>query len=308
MSAKDYPEDFPDKLDYALHTLSPTQRIAFESWSPKQEREDAEVDAAVLSEVFGASLTPQEPSSELKARVMAQVAHTEQIQPAHELGTDDTHAEHKSDHTESQGCSVSDNADDAQAIADSENSTYARAQRRWFGVQGVFSPSRITAAVSIMIAASLGMWGFTQHQQLERTSQELQAARASSSAPAYPAAARPGEQSIVEQISMAPDLSMAQGKVNGMLVSVMYSPSHNMAGVSTTNLPALPEGKVYKLWLYDAQGNIVGSGILNSAGRGAGVTTMTEHDLSTVTDFGISIEDESANSPSQKPAMLENIV
>ena len=52
----------------------------------------------------------------------------------------------------------------------------------------------------------------------------------------------------------------------------------------------------------------MGSGILNSAGRGAGVTTMTEHDLSRVTDFGISIEDESAHSPSQKPAMLENVV
>ena len=293
MSTKDYPEDFPDKLDYALHTLSPTQRIAFESWAPKHEREDAKADAAVLSEVFGTSLTPQEPSAELKARVMAQVAHTEQIQPANELDTDDVNAEHKSDHADSEGYFVSDNADNAQAIAGSEDSAYARAKRRWFGAQGKFSPSRMTAAASIVIAAGLGIWGFTQHQQLERTSQELQAARVSSSAPAHPAAARPGDQSIVEQISMAPDLSMAQGKVNGMPVSVMYSPSHN---------------KVYKLWFYDAQGNIVGSGILNSAGRGAGITTMTEHDLSTVTDFGISIEDESANSPSQKPAMLENVV
>ena len=268
MSTKDYPEDFPDKLDYALHTLSPTQRIAFESWAPKHEREDAKADAAVLSEVFGTSLTPQEPSAELKARVMAQVAHTEQIQPVNELGTDDVNAEHKSDHADSEGYFASDNADNAQAIADSEDSVYARAKRRWFGTQGKFSPSRMSSS----------------------------------------AAAHPSDQSIVEQISMAPDLSMAQGKVNGMPVSVMYSPSHNMAGVSTTNLPALPEGKVYKLWFYDAQGNIVGSGILNSAGRGAGITTMTEHDLSTVTDFGISIEDESANSPSQKPAMLENVV
>jgi len=47
VSTKDYPEDFPDKLDYALHTLSPTQRIAFESWAPKHEREDAKADAAV---------------------------------------------------------------------------------------------------------------------------------------------------------------------------------------------------------------------------------------------------------------------
>ena len=104
MSTKDYPEDFPDKLDYALHTLSPTQRIAFESWAPKHEREDAKADAAVLSEVFGTSLTPQEPSAELKARVMAQVAHTEQIQPTNELGTDDVNAEHKSDHADSEGC------------------------------------------------------------------------------------------------------------------------------------------------------------------------------------------------------------
>ena len=308
MSTKDYPEDFPDKLDYALHTLSPTQRIAFESWTPKHEREDAKADAAVLSEVFGTSLTPQEPSAELKARVMEQVAHTEQIQPANELGTDDVNAEHKSDHANSEGYFVSDNADNAQAIADSEDSAYARAKRRWFGAQGKFSPSRMTAVASIIIAAGLGIWGFAQHQQLEHTSQELQAARVSSSTPAHPATARPGDQSIVEQISMAPDLSMAQGKVNGMPVSVMYSPSHNMAGGSTTKLPALPEGKVYKLWFYDAQGNIVGSGILNSAGRGAGITTMTEHDLSTVTNFGISIEDESANSPSQKPAMLENVV
>lgn len=303
MNAKDYPEDFPDKLDYALHTLSPTQRAAFESWASKQEREDAEADAAALSEVFGTSLTPLEPSVELKARVMAQVAHTEQIQPAHELGTDDELTEHTSDSAENQSSSASDPSGDTETTAGSEDSAYARAKRRWFGAQGALSPSRLTAAASIIIAASLGAWGFAQHQQLERTSQELQAARASSSA-----AAHPGDQSIVEQISTAPDLSMAQGKVNGMPVSVMYSPSHNMAGVSTTNLPALPEGKVYKLWLYDAQGTIVGSGILNSAGRGAGVTTMTEHDLSRVTDFGISIEDESAHSPSQKPAMLENVV
>ena len=308
MNAKDYPEDFPDKLDYALHTLSPTQHAAFESWASKQEREDAEADAAALSEVFGTSLTPLEPSVELKARVMAQVAHTEQIQPAHEIGTDDELTEHTNDSVENQSPSASDPADDTETTAGPEDSAYARAKRRWFGAQGKFSPSRMTAAASIIIAAGLGIWGFTQHQQLERTSQELQAARVSSSAPAHPAAAQSGDQSIVEQISMAPDLSMAQGKVNGMPVSVMYSPSHNMAGVSTTNLPALPEGKVYKLWFYDAQGNIVGSGILNSAGRGAGITTMTEHDLSTVTDFGISIEDESANSPSQKPAMLENVV
>ena len=70
MNAKDYPEDFPDKLDYALHTLSPTQHAAFESWASKQEREDAEADAAALSEVFGTSLTPLEPSVELKARVI----------------------------------------------------------------------------------------------------------------------------------------------------------------------------------------------------------------------------------------------
>lgn len=179
MSTKDYPEDFPDKLDYALHTLSPTQRIAFESWAPKHEREDAKADAAVLSEVFGASLTPHEPSSELKARVMAQVAHTEQIQSANELGTDDVNAEHKSYHADSEGYFASDNADNAQAIADSEDSAYARAKRRWFGTQGKFSPSRMTAAASIIIAAGLGIWGFTQHQQLERTSQELQAARVS---------------------------------------------------------------------------------------------------------------------------------
>lgn len=308
MNAKDYPEDFPDKLDYALHTLSPTQRAAFESWASKQEREDAEADTAALSEVFGTSLTPHEPSAEIKARVMAQVAHTEQIHPAHELGTDDELTEHTNDSAENQSSSASDPAGNTETTAGPEDSAYARAKRRWFGAQGALSPSRLTAAASIIIAASLGVWGFAQHQQLERTSQELQAARVSSSAPAHPAAARPGDQSIVEQISTAPDLSMAQGKVNGMPVSVMYSPSHNMAGVSTTNLPALPEGKVYKLWLYDAQGTIVGSGTLNSAGRGAGVTTMTEHDLSRVTDFGISIEDESAHSPSQKPAMLENVV
>jgi len=308
VNAKDYPEDFPDKLDYALHTLSPTQHAAFESWASKQEREDAEADAAALSEVFGTSLSPLEPSVELKARVMAQVAHTEQLQPAHEIGTDDELTEHTNDSAENQSSSASDPADDIETTAGPEDSAYARAKRWWFGAQGALSPSRLTAAASIIIAASLGVWGFAQHQQLERTSQELQAARVSSSAPAHPATARPGDQSIVEQISMAPDLSMAQGKVNGMPVSVMYSPSHNMAGVSTTNLPALPEGKVYKLWFYDAQGNIVGSGILNSAGRGAGITTMTEHDLSTVTNFGISIEDESANSPSQKPAMLENVV
>ena len=117
MNAKDYPEDFPDKLDYALHTLSPTQRTAFESWASKQEREDAEADAAALSEVFGTSLTPLEPSVELKARVMAQVAHTEQLQPAHEIGTDDELTEHTNDSAENQSSSASDPAGDTETTA-----------------------------------------------------------------------------------------------------------------------------------------------------------------------------------------------
>jgi len=162
VSTKDYPEDFPDKLDYALHTLSPTQRIAFESWAPKHEREDAKADAAVLSEVFGTSLTPQEPSAELKARVMAQVAHTEQIQPAHELGTDDELTEHTNDSAENQSSSASDPADDTETTAGSEDSAYARAKRRWFGAQGALSPSRLTAAACIVVAGSPGVWGGAQ--------------------------------------------------------------------------------------------------------------------------------------------------
>ena len=165
MNAKDYPEDFPDKLDYALHTLSPTQRTAFESWASKQEREDAEADAAALSEVFGTSLTPLEPSVELKARVMAQVAHTEQLQPAHEIGTDDELTEHTNDSAENQSSSASDPAGDTETTAGPEDSAYARAKRRWFGAQGLLSPSRLTAAASIIIAASVGVWGFAQHQQ-----------------------------------------------------------------------------------------------------------------------------------------------
>ena len=149
MNAKDYPEDFPDKLDYALHTLSPTQHAAFESWASKQEREDAEADAAALSEVFGTSLTPLEPSVELKARVMAQVAHTEQIQPAHEIGTDDELTEHTNDSVENQSPSASDPADDTETTAGPEDSAYARAKRRWFGAQGLLSPSHLTASHSI---------------------------------------------------------------------------------------------------------------------------------------------------------------
>ena len=93
---------------------------------------------------------------------------------------------------------------------------------------------------------------------------------------------------------MAPDLSMAQGKVNGMPVSVMYSPSHNMAGVSTTNLPALPEGKVYKLWFYDAQGNIVGSGNPQFCWPRCRDHNHDRARSEYGHHFGISIEDESA--------------
>lgn len=301
MSSNGEHENFPDTLDYALNALSRTQRAAFESWASAEQKQQAHHDAQALA-LLGSSLEPVAAPAELKARVMDQIARTEQLveEPKPEQLRGGERSAAQAQHTAPPTKST------VGEDAIPPGSARARAARAWFGRDGIASPARVLAAACAVLALTVGAWGFVQHQQLQQATTELQAARAASSSQLQ--TAQQQAQSIVDQISTAPDLSLARGKVNGMPVSVMYSPSHNMAGVSTTNLPALPNGKVYMVWLYDVNGNIVGSGTLDSAGRGAGVTTFTGHDLSHVTDFGISVEDENATAPSQKPAMLDNMV
>ena len=60
------------------------------------------------------------------------------------------------------------------------------------------------------------------------------------------------------------------------------------------------------IWFYDAKGQIVGSGTLESE-KANSLTELTTDQLATVTDFGITVEEDDTTSPSEKPMMLEQL-
>ena len=154
-------------------------------------------------------------------------------------------------------------------------------------------PSLLALAASLA-AIMAGVWSYNQHLQVQDLQRDLAAVTAQ-------------QQSLIEQISMAEDVSLAKGDMGSSTVSVLYSPSHNMAGITTSGLPALPEGQIYMIWLYDAHGTIVGSGTLDVHHSTTTLSELVDQDLSQVVEFGISIETINAHQPSAKPFMLDTM-
>ncbi|QRZ61660.1 anti-sigma factor domain-containing protein [Rothia sp. ZJ932] len=267
-----------DAAGYALNSLGGQERATFEAALDKPTREQVR-DAQEVAATIGLGVMPLAPPAYLKAQLMQQVRSTPQVKPpAREDGASLPGAEDPS-------------LSSAHLISPLDapvSRAQRRAQERW---SGTWRALTLVAAAAALVA---GSWGFTQYQQLQDTRTQLTALKQQSAGTA-----------LVDQISMAEDVSLAKGNMDGSNVSVVYSPSHNMAAIATADLPPLPEGKAYMIWLYDAEGQIVGSGTLNDGSVGQVFTEMTGQDLSQVTDFGITVEDATATAPSDKPLMLD---
>lgn len=267
-----------DAAAYALDAMSPSERAAFEANLDEATAQQVRDDRETLS-LLGGAVTPVAPPADLKAKLLQQIKHTPQEQPVMPFAQVPHERPAK---TATAGSEVID------PLVAPTSRAQRTAQQRW---SNTWRNLALAGAAAAVIA---GGWGFTQYQQLQHARSEITALQQEA-----------GQASLVDQISMAEDVSLAKGSMDGSNISVVYSPSHNMASISTAGLPKLPEGKAYMIWLYDAQGTIVGSGTLNNGSVGEVFTEMTSQDLSQVTDFGITVEDATATAPSEKPMMLD---
>lgn len=278
-----------DATAYALGAMDCTERANFERTATEQDWAEVSRAQDVASEL--GRVAPVAPPPHLKARLLQQIKNTPQETAARMAPVSPAHASEGLHGDQSAPEAPADNVinpfEPRASAAHPHSPAQTKARARWS------KPLASLAVVSAAAALVAAGWGYSQHQQLEQARSEIVAMQQAQ------------DSSLVDQISQASDVSLAKGNMDGSNISVVYSPSHNMASIATNDLPALPQGKAYMIWLYDAQGNIVGSGTLNNGSLGSVLTEMTNQDLSNVTDFGITVEDSTATAPSEKPMMLD---
>jgi anti-sigma-K factor RskA len=94
--------------------------------------------------------------------------------------------------------------------------------------------------------------------------------------------------SAADRVRNAPDAVTVTRKVDGGVATIIASRSLNQFVVSTENLPALPSGKVYEMWLDDSdKGMVPVTGGLMTA---ADSTVVLEGDLANASGAGITVE------------------
>ncbi|GAA2149791.1 anti-sigma factor [Nocardioides koreensis] len=134
-----------------------------------------------------------------------------------------------------------------------------RSRRRWV--------APLVAAAAVV--AALGAGGVVWHPWSDETTQ----------APPVSAA---------DRVRNAPDAVSVTRRVDGGEATIVASKSLNQFVVSTEGLPALPVGKVYEMWLQDAdEGMVPVSGGLMTA---ADSTVVLEGDLANALGAGITVE------------------
>ena len=132
-------------------------------------------------------------------------------------------------------------------------------RRRWV--------APLVAAAAVV--AALGAGGVVWHPWTDETSQAPQL-------------------SAADRVRNAPDAVSVTRKVDGGEATIVASKSLNQFVVSTQDLPALPAGKVYEMWLDDAdQGMVPVTGGLMTA---ADSTVVLEGNVSNASGAGITVE------------------
>jgi hypothetical protein len=132
-------------------------------------------------------------------------------------------------------------------------------RRRWL--------APLVAAAAVV--AALGAGGVVWHPWTDETTQTPQ-----------PSAA--------DRVRNAPDALTVTRKVDGGEATIVASKSLNQFLVSTQGLPALPAGKVYEMWLQDADEGMVpvNGGLMTAADS----TVVLDGDVSNALGAGITVE------------------
>jgi len=236
---------------YACDALDPSELGAFEEHlahcdSCAQEVAELRATAAAL-----AAAEAVEPPAGLRERVMAEIAITRQQAPVVFQGADPADPERtspsaqpaepapstwtaqsrpaESDRTGSTGRSRRVDSRHAATRPGGTGPDGRPAGRRWI------RPAAWVSAAALLVGV-VALGGLVRHQQ-----SEINALR--------------GQSTAVTRLLDAPDAHLAAGSVAaGGTATVISSGTDNGMVFSAANLPALPAGKAYQLWMINASG------------------------------------------------------
>ena len=233
---------------YALNALDDDERLRFEGSlayghpTAQEARELAET-AALLA----AGATPVAPPPDLKARLMAQIATTPQLDAAQEAPP-----------TPSDAGSPPKDAGSPSSVAGSpapapepEATVTAIGERRRRAPWPAPTRWLAAAAAALFVAAAgAGLWGLQVRQ--ERDEALLQLAQAANAPTA-----------VMGRILAAPDAKVREVSVpGGGTMLIVHSQREAVGGVMAVGMQAPPPGHVYELWLADEAGAMHPAGIM----------------------------------------------
>ena len=104
-----------------------------------------------------------------------------------------------------------------------------------------------------------------------------------------------------DRVRNAADAVTVTRKVDGGEATIIASKSLNQFVVTTKDLPPLPKGKIYEMWLNDAKNGMVPAGLMTAADS----TVVLKGDVSHAVGAGITVEPAAGSTvPTSDPVAL----
>jgi anti-sigma-K factor RskA len=284
---------------YALNALDDDERrrfegtLAFGDPTAEEARELAET-AALLA----AGATPVAPPPDLKARLMAQIAVTPQLDVLDEGSRPDVVGS-RPDVVGSRPAAPGP----APAGGDSQEVTPRGGggatvadlgERRRRASRFPSSSKWLAAAAAVLLVAAggAGVWGLQVQKQRDDALRQLAVAANAPSAG-------------MGRILAAPDAKVQEVSVpGGGTMLIVHSQTQSVGGVMTVGMPATPPGHVYELWLEDTSGTMQPAGLM----PGGGGTTWNEltGGIGSSTAIGVTVEPVGGSpAPTTSPILVK---
>ncbi|MET0956317.1 MAG: anti-sigma factor [Cryobacterium sp.] len=237
---------------YALHALSAEEAAEYERYLERSEQ--ARIEAAELSDTavaLGLSAAPVQPSSALKASLMAKLASTPQLPP---LSAPAQPAAKDAPPAPVAPLSAVPQAADATVPAAApvapsaapRTSAGERAQRRWFQRPAGYLVAA-AAAVALFVGgtfAGQALYGDPNDQFADQQAASL------------------------AEINAAPDTQRASTETaDGQEATLVWSGELGLSAIILDDLPALGDDRDYQLW-YIGEGGPISAGTFDSTGSG----------------------------------------
>ena len=258
---------------YVLNALSPSETQEFETHLAESETTRNEVtemsDTAVL---LGLAVTPVQPSSALKANLMAQIASMPQLSrdvaPIRTLPQPRSTAQVAPVASESTPVEMSATESAPQALS----GTSAKAQARWFN-RPLIALTSVAAAVALIIGAGAVTTLMGNNVGVEQQQADALAA-----------------------ITSAEDMQRTAAEVStGGTATLVWSEELGSSAMIVDGVAELPEGSTYELWYIDAAGTATPAGLFNVSDSDRTLAVL-EGKMDAGDTVGVTVEPEGGSS------------